>query len=272
MRMEAGFQSCIQAMPDNMQSSMALAGQLGRETARMVGGAIRRGSIAALLFLSSCDVADREALTERLGFPARQPPPPIYIPGLIVAGDPAPMYPLRARELGIEGWVLLNFSVDQLGNVIPASVEILDQEPQGFFEQSAINAVRRMNFENSLGQTVNEVNYVFRFELEERDGLLSQSRVTAPRSRNVIPMRYVTPDYPAAAREQGIEGFVIVEFDVSASGAVENVRIVESAPEAVFDAAALRAAQRLRFVPRLLDDVPVRAEDVTHRFNWRLSD
>jgi len=236
------------------------------------GRMIRCASVMGMLQLSSCGVVDTESLTESLGIPGRSAPPPSYIPGLNVASEPAPMYPLRARELGLEGWVLLNFSVDQLGNVVPASIEIIDQEPEGYFEQSAINAVRRMDFENSLGRTVNDVNYVFRFELEDRSGLLTSSQPPISRSRDVIPMRFVTPDYPAGAREQGIEGFAVVEFAVTVDGTVEGVRVVESSPAGVFEEAALNAAQRLRYEPRMLDDTPVRAENVVHRFNWRLPD
>jgi len=59
----------------------------------------------------------------------------------------------------------------------------------------------------------------------------------------------VEPDYPAAARAQGIEGYVLVEYDVTAEGMVTNARVVESDPPGVFDAAALTAVSKWRFHP-----------------------
>ena len=56
--------------------------------------------------------------------------------------------------------------------------------------------------------------------------------------------------YPEAARQQGIEGVVVVGYDVNVSGEVENVVIIESQPPGVFDAAALKTVQSWRFQPR----------------------
>ncbi len=39
---------------------------------------------------------------------------------------------------------------------------------------------------------------------------------------------------------------------------------------AIFDQAALRAASRLRYQPRVVDNEAVAVEGVTHRFNWNL--
>lgn len=66
----------------------------------------------------------------------------------------------------------------------------------------------------------------------------------------VIPLNEVLPVYPDSARRRGIEGYVKLAFTITASGKVENVRVVESSPANVFDREARRAAVRWRFTPR----------------------
>ena len=55
--------------------------------------------------------------------------------------------------------------------------------------------------------------------------------------------------YPADARTSGVEGRVVVRYDVTAAGTVANAVVVESEPRGVFDAAALDAVRSWRFRP-----------------------
>ncbi len=57
--------------------------------------------------------------------------------------------------------------------------------------------------------------------------------------------------YPAAARTAGIEGRVVVRYDVTVEGTVANAVVVEADPPGVFDAAALDAVRSWRFRPRV---------------------
>ena len=60
------------------------------------------------------------------------------------------------------------------------------------------------------------------------------------------------PIYPADARAKGIEGYVVVQYDVSVEGLVTNAVVVEAEPVNVFDRAALDAVKSWRFnAPRL---------------------
>ena len=195
--------------------------------------------------------------------------PPNFTRGLLVMSAPTPLYPQRARALGIEGWVMLSFSVDVSGSVIPFSIETVNEQPEGYFEGAALSAVRRMNFENNTNRIVQDVRYVFRFELEEREGLLVEPTEEIATTREAIPTRFITPPYPQFAEEQGLEGHVVVRFAISERGVVEDIEIIESNPPTVFDEEAIRAASRLRFEPQLDAGVPVRAEGYTYRFDWR---
>ncbi|MCE2460203.1 MAG: energy transducer TonB [Pseudomonadales bacterium] len=55
--------------------------------------------------------------------------------------------------------------------------------------------------------------------------------------------------YPAAARASGVEGRVVVRYDVTVAGTVANAIVVESEPPGVFDDAALNAVRSWRFRP-----------------------
>jgi protein TonB len=55
-----------------------------------------------------------------------------------------PVYPMRARRRGIEGWVKVAFIVDEEGHV--HDVSILKAEPPGLFEQSVKRCVAGWRF------------------------------------------------------------------------------------------------------------------------------
>lgn len=65
-----------------------------------------------------------------------------YVPIVQVA----PIYPQRARAQGIEGWVLLEFTVDRDGTVIEESIQVLAAEPKGWFERAAKQSVAKSRY------------------------------------------------------------------------------------------------------------------------------
>jgi len=69
--------------------------------------------------------------------------------------------------------------------------------------------------------------------------------------RDVLPLVRVNPDYPPRALAGNIEGWVQVQFSVTATGAVRDVLVVASEPGTVFDDAALKAVARWRYNPRV---------------------
>ena len=79
-----------------------------------------------------------------------------------------------------------------------------------------------------------------------------------------IPLSRQPPEYPYKAARRGIEGWVRVAFDVTATGNVENVEVIESDPPGVFDIAASRAVLRWRFKPRIVNGeaVPGKASQI----------
>ena len=82
----------------------------------------------------------------------------------------------------------------------------------------------------------------------------------------------VTPDYPEAARDRGIEGVVLLEIVIAKSGNVEDdVRVLESIPS--LDQAAITAVRRWRFSPGRDHGLPVRVLlQIPLRFTLQASD
>ena len=55
-----------------------------------------------------------------------------------------PGYPPAARRQNVEGWIRVQYVVDEQGSVGP--VKVLAAEPEGFFEQSVLGTVRAWRF------------------------------------------------------------------------------------------------------------------------------
>jgi protein TonB len=69
--------------------------------------------------------------------------------------------------------------------------------------------------------------------------------------RDVLPLVRVNPEYPPGAIAGNIEGWVQVQFSVTATGSVRDAVVVASEPGTIFDDAALKAVARWRYNPRV---------------------
>lgn len=84
-----------------------------------------------------------------------------------------------------------------------------------------------------------------------------------------LPIVKVAPVYPLRALQRRIEGYVIVEFVVTAVGGVRDVTVVESSSP-IFEEAAIEAALRFKYKPRVLDGQPIEVPGVQNRITFRL--
>lgn len=71
-----------------------------------------------------------------------------------------------------------------------------------------------------------------------------------------LPLVRVLPIYPAQALQRRLEGWVIVEFTIAETGAVTDARAVESS-NPIFEAAAVRAAEKFKYRPRIHNGQPI---------------
>jgi len=78
------------------------------------------------------------------------------------------------------------------------------------------------------------------------------------------------PDYPLAASQNGLEGYVVVRFDVTEIGTIENVAVVESS-SSIFNKAAIKAAYRSRYKPKTVDGVTQRTQGLRKLFRFEMN-
>lgn len=71
-------------------------------------------------------------------------------------------------------------------------------------------------------------------------------------------VRRVEPDYPREARQQGIQGVVVLDVRIARDGSVEDVQVISGQPLLV--RAAMDAVKQWRFKPRAADGRPVEME------------
>lgn len=84
-----------------------------------------------------------------------------------------------------------------------------------------------------------------------------------------LPIVKVAPIYPMRALQRRLEGYVVVEFVVTSSGAVRDVIVVESTAE-IFENAAVEAALKFKYKPRVVDGAPIDVAGVRNRISFKL--
>ena len=85
-----------------------------------------------------------------------------------------------------------------------------------------------------------------------------------------LPIVKVAPVYPSRALSRGLEGYVIVEFTVTQTGAVKDVFVVEST-SSLFERAAVDAAYKFKYKPRVIDGVAVEVPGVQNKISFEIT-
>jgi len=93
---------------------------------------------------------------------------------------------------------------------------------------------------------------------------------TPPIEREYRALSRPKPAYPPQALARGIEGYVVLEFTVTAAGTTRDPRVLEASPADVFDAAALAAAREFRYEPRMQAGAPVDVPGVRSRIRFQI--
>jgi protein TonB len=70
-------------------------------------------------------------------------------------------------------------------------------------------------------------------------------------------LRSVSPHYPYLARQDNVEGWVVLQFVVDKDGNTEKAKVVAADPEGIFDEAALRTVEHYKFKPAMNKGVAV---------------
>jgi protein TonB len=87
---------------------------------------------------------------------------------------------------------------------------------------------------------------------------------------DATPIIRIDPQYPAPALRRGIEGWVQVQFAVTASGMVRDVVVIDASPAGVFDEDTLKAVRRWRYSPKIEDGIAVERVGLQTVIRFRL--
>lgn len=101
---------------------------------------------------------------------------------------------------------------------------------------------------------------------------LGNMELSAGSDTDVIPLVRIAPEYPRRALSRGIEGWVQVQFTITATGAVKDATVVAADPEGVFEEAALNSIARWRYNPKVEGGVAVERVGVQTVIRFVLAD
>lgn len=87
----------------------------------------------------------------------------------------------------------------------------------------------------------------------------------------MIPLTVVTPEYPRRAAQRGTQGYCTVEFTVSAAGTTKDPFIVDC-PDSVFERSSLKAAEKIKYKPRVVDGQAVDVPGVQYKFLFQMAE
>lgn len=115
----------------------------------------------------------------------------------------------------------------------------------------------------------------------QKIGVRFPDSVTGQNAYTYTPQQYVdgplvaivrvSPTYPPLMNARGLEGHVLVQFDVLSDGRVANIMVVESSHRG-FNKAAIKAAARFKYKPRVVDGVPMASEGIQNLFRFRMEE
>ena len=77
--------------------------------------------------------------------------------------------------------------------------------------------------------------------------LQQPAQAGADKAASLAPVVRIEPHYPVQAAQQGIAGYVQIQFDVDAQGNVINADVIKAVPEQVFAKEALVAVQQWKY-------------------------
>ncbi len=170
------------------------------------------------------------------------------------------VYPQSAKDDGAEGIVIVQFVIEKDGRVEEAEVR---RSPDARLSAAALAAVRASQFEpgRQRGQAVRvrfAVPVMFRLNETPSSAPLPASDADGDGIFEVVDEQPVLIGgmtglqarvvYPQSAKDDGVEGQVILQFIVNEEGAVEDARVMRS-PDERLSEAALEAVRTSRFEP-----------------------
>ena len=101
---------------------------------------------------------------------------------------------------------------------------------------------------------------------------LNASLGTFARDSVYIPVYVPQPQYPRRAQSRGKEGYAVIEVIITTTGGVRDPKLLEEDPEGWgFGRAAMKAALKLKYNPRVVDGVGQEVPGVLYKFTFNMA-
>ena len=92
------------------------------------------------------------------------------------------------------------------------------------------------------------------------------------RDSDFIPVYVPQPQYPRRAQTRAKEGYAVVEVIITTTGGVRDPKLIEEWPEGWgFGRSALKASNKLKYNPRVVDGVPQEVSGVMYKFSFKMA-
>ena len=82
----------------------------------------------------------------------------------------------------------------------------------------------------------------------------------------------MAPQYPRRAQTRGIQGYVILEYIVTKTGAVRDPVVVDAKPPGIFNRAAINAALKYKYKPKVVNGEAIDVAGVKTRITFELAE
>ncbi|GAM74464.1 ferric siderophore transport system [Vibrio ishigakensis] len=89
-------------------------------------------------------------------------------------------------------------------------------------------------------------------------------------NQQVMPLHRMEPRYPPRALNRKIEGYVVMSFSINDVGTPVDIKVVEAEPARVFDREAIRALQRWKYQPMVVNGKAQTREGQTVKLEFKL--
>ena len=186
---------------------------------------------------------------------------PVYVP---------PWTPRRAQTRGKEGYAMVSVTITAIGSV--RDPIMIKEFPEGWgFGRAAVKAALKLKYNprvvDGVGQEVPNVLYIFSSET-----VTTKQRKVNSESAQYIPLYVPQPQYPPQAQTRGKEGYAVVEVTITSTGGVRAPILIEEFPEGWgFGKAAVKAALKLKYNPRVVDGVEQEVPNVLYKFKFQMA-
>lgn len=87
---------------------------------------------------------------------------------------------------------------------------------------------------------------------------------------NAEPIHQADPVYPKEAEAKGLEGFVLLRFDLNEEGKAENIEVLKSEPRNMFEKEAKNAIRKWRYAPHMVNGVAAKVVGKQFRIEFKL--